>query len=168
MVRDLRELGEAFSGRPEYLQDTEWGRDHPSFGDWGLQLSRSFRALKVWMSIQTFGMAAFHRAVAKGVELAERAEECVQLSDVLQIANPASLSVACFHVNPLGVDLYDERLEKLNDSVQARVIDTGMAMSRRPACEVCTPYASASSIITRRGRMCVGSSRRSSVSDWRL
>jgi glutamate/tyrosine decarboxylase-like PLP-dependent enzyme len=128
MVKDLRKLEDAFSVRPEYMQDTEWGRDHPNFGDRGLQLSRSFRALKVWMSIQTFGMAAFRRAVAKGMELAERAEEYVRLSEVLQLANPASLGVVCFRVNPLGTELDDERLEMLNDSVQARIIETGTAM----------------------------------------
>lgn len=128
MVKDVRRLEEAFSVRPEYLQDTEWGRDHPNFGDRGLQLSRSFRALKVWMSVQTFGMAAFRRAVARGIDLAERAEEYVRASDVLQIANPASLGVVCFRINPVGCELGDEALEKLNDGVQARVIESGTAM----------------------------------------
>ena len=128
MVKDVRALEAAFSVRPEYLQDTEWGREHPNFGDRGLQLSRSFRALKVWMSIQTFGMAAFRRAVANGIELAERAEAYVRASDVLQIANPASLGVVCFRVNPRGSSLDDARLEKLNDAVQTRVIETGTAM----------------------------------------
>jgi glutamate/tyrosine decarboxylase-like PLP-dependent enzyme len=128
MVKDVRRLEEAFSVRPEYLQDTEWGRDHPNFGDRGLQLSRSFRALKVWMSIQTFGMAAFRRAVGNGIELAARAEAYVRDSDVLQIANPASLGVVCFRVNPRGSDLDDARLEEINDAVQSRVIDTGTAM----------------------------------------
>ena len=128
MVKNVRKLEEAFSVHPEYLQDAQWGLDHPNFGDRGLQLSRSFRALKVWMSIQTFGMAAFRRSIAKGIELAQRAEEYVRSSDVLQIANPASLGVVCFRVNPLGVALDDERLEELNESVQTRVIETGTAM----------------------------------------
>ena len=128
MVRDVRRLEEAFSVRPEYMQDTEWGREHPNFGDRGLQLSRSFRALKVWMSIQTFGMAAFRRAVAQGIELASRAEELVRASDVLEIANPASLGVLCFRVNPKGCGLDDDALERVNESVQERVIETGTAM----------------------------------------
>jgi glutamate/tyrosine decarboxylase-like PLP-dependent enzyme len=128
MVKDVRRLEEAFSVRPEYLQDTEWGLDHPNFGDRGLQLSRSFRALKVWMSIQTFGMAAFRRAVGNGIELAERAEAYVRDSDVLQMANPASLGVVCFRVNPRGSDLDDTKLEAVNDAVQSRVIDSGTAM----------------------------------------
>jgi glutamate/tyrosine decarboxylase-like PLP-dependent enzyme len=128
MVKDVRRLEAAFSVRPEYLQDTEWGRDHPNFGDRGLQLSRSFRALKVWMSIQTFGMAAFRRAVTRGIDLAAKAEEYVRASDILEIANPASLSIVCFRVNPVEADLDDGRLEEINETIQARIIETGTAM----------------------------------------
>ncbi len=128
MVKDIRRLESAFSVRPEYLQDTEWGRDHPNFGDRGLQLSRSFRALKVWMSIQTFGLGAFRRAIARGIELAERAEEYVRASDVLEVANPASLGVVCFRVRPVDSGLDEDRLEEINEAVQSRIIDSGTAM----------------------------------------
>ncbi len=128
MVRDVRTLEAAFSVRPEYMQDTEWGREHPNFGDRGLQLSRSFRALKVWMSVQTFGMAAFRSAVASGIDLARRAEDFVRASDVLEIANPASLGVVCFRVRPRGTELDEATLEEINDRVQRRIIETGTAM----------------------------------------
>ena len=58
LVKDARALEKAFAVHHDVLQDTIWGANHPNFSDRGLQLSRSFRALKVWMSIQTFGMAA--------------------------------------------------------------------------------------------------------------
>lgn len=128
MVKDVRKLESAFSVHPEYLQDTQWGRDHPNFGDRGLQLSRSFRALKVWMSVQTFGMAAFRRSITQGIELAEQAESYIRESGILQIANPASLGVVCFRVNPKAAGLKDRRLEEVNKAVQARVIDEGVAM----------------------------------------
>ena len=128
MVKDIRKLEGAFSVQPEYLQDTRWGRDHPNFGDRGLQLSRSFRALKVWMSVQTFGLAAFRRSIGQGIELAERAEAYIRESDVLQIANPASLGVVCFRVNPRTTELNDEQLEEINEAVQARVIEEAVAM----------------------------------------
>ena len=128
MVKDIRRLEAAFSVQAEYLQDTQWGRDHPNFADRGLQLSRSFRALKVWMSVQTFGLAAFRRSVAKGMELAERAEDYVRASEVLEIANPASLGIVCFRVNPRDSAYTDDYLEEINEAVQARVIDTGTAM----------------------------------------
>ncbi len=128
LVKDVRKLEEAFSVRPEYLQDTEWGTDHPNFGDRGLQLSRSFRALKVWMSIQTFGMRAFRRAIGRGIELAAQADAYIRESDTLQIANPASLGVVCFRVKPKGTDADEATLERVNEAVQARVIEEGVAM----------------------------------------
>ena len=128
MVKDIQKLEKAFSVQPEYLQDTQWGRDHPNFGDRGLQLSRSFRALKVWMSVQTFGMAAFRRSIAQGIDLAERAEAYIRESDVLHIANPASLGVVCFRVNSRAAELNNQELEEINKAVQARVIEEGVAM----------------------------------------
>lgn len=128
MVKDIRALEEALSVHPEYLQDTQWGLHHPNFGDRGLQLSRSFRALKVWMSIQTFGMAAFRRSLAKVIDLAKQAEEYARAPDVLQIANPASLGVVFFRVKPQGTDLGDARLEAVKETVQARIISSLTAM----------------------------------------
>ena len=95
LVKDVRTLESAFAVRHDVLQDTIWGANHPNLSDRGLQLSRSFRTLKVWMSVQTFGMAAFRRAVAKGMELAARAEESIRASPVLEMLNPASLGIVC-------------------------------------------------------------------------
>lgn len=128
MVRDVRRLEAAFSVRPEYLQDTELGMEHVNFADRGLQLTRSFRALKVWMSIQTFGMEAFRRAVGRGMELADRASEYVEASEILEMLSPASLGVVCFRAHPRGSQLSEEDLEELNDGLQGRVIESGTAM----------------------------------------
>jgi glutamate/tyrosine decarboxylase-like PLP-dependent enzyme len=128
MVKDVARLEAAFAVQAEYLQDAQWGSEHPNFSDRGLQLTRQFRALKVWMSVQTFGLAAFRRAVAKGIELADRAEEYVRASELLEIANPASLGVVCFRYHPRGAGYAPDRLEALNRRVQAKVIDTGRAM----------------------------------------
>ena len=91
LVKDARTLEHAFEVHHDILQDTVWGANHPNISDRGLQLSRSFRGLKVWMSIQTFGMAAFRRAVDKGMELAVRAERYVLESAVLEFLTPVSL-----------------------------------------------------------------------------
>ncbi len=128
LVKDVRHLEQAFSVHPEYLQDTRLGMEQVNFADRGLQLTRSFRALKVWMSVQTFGLAAFRRAVSRGIELADRAAAYVGASDTLEMLSPASLGVVCFRFNPGGRDLDDAALERLNEAVQARVIETGTAM----------------------------------------
>jgi len=128
MVRDVRRLEAAFGVRPEYLQDADLGMEQVNFGDRGLQLSRSFRALKVWMSVQTFGVAAFRRAVGRGIELADRAGEHVRASEVLEMLSPPSLGVVCFRVRPGGAGLSEADLERLNAGVQERVIAEGVAM----------------------------------------
>ena len=121
LVKDASTLERAFDVYHDVLQDTLWGANHPNFSDRGLQLSRSARALKIWMSVQTFGMAAFRQAVSKGMELAARADEYIRESSMLQTLNPASLGVVCFRVNPDGRDLDEEALEKANRNVLARV-----------------------------------------------
>ena len=121
LVKDEKTLTDAFAVRPDILQDTVWGANHPNFSNLGLQLSRSVRALKVWMSIQTFGMAAFRRAVARGMELAARAEAYVRASAVLEAMNTATLGIVCFRVNPADSDLDEAELDKVNRIVLARM-----------------------------------------------
>ena len=121
LVRDISTLEKPFNIRPDFLQDALWGKGHPNFWDRGLQLSRSVRALKIWMSVQTFGMAAFRQAIANGLDLAARAEEYIEASPVLERLSPASLSVVCFRINPTGRELADEALDEINRSVLARL-----------------------------------------------
>ena len=121
LVKDVKTLEHAFVIPHDMLQDTIWGANHPNFSNRGLQLSRSVRALKIWMSVQTFGMAAFRRAVSNGMELAARAEEYIGASPILQMLNPTSLGIVCFRVNPEAPALDEEALEKINRNVLARV-----------------------------------------------
>ena len=121
LVKDARILEHAFEVHHDILQDTVWGANHPNMSDRGLQLSRSFRGLKVWMSIQTFGMAAFRRAVDKGMELAARAEGYVRESAVLEFLTPVSLGIVCFRINPADGGHDEAALEQINRKVLARV-----------------------------------------------
>ena len=121
LVKDATTLERAFKVHHDILQDTIWGANHPNFSDRGLQLSRSARALKIWMSVQTFGMAAFRQAVSKGMELVARADEYVRKSPMLETLNPASLGIVCFRVNSTDRNPDEETLEKVNRNVLARV-----------------------------------------------
>ena len=119
MVRNAEHLKGAFAIGNDVLQDTVWGANHPNFADRGLQLSRAARALKIWMSVQTFGMAAFRAAVQSGLDLARRAEAYVESSPTLESLAPVSLGIVCFRVNPGGCD--EDTLEALNRKVLTRV-----------------------------------------------
>ena len=121
LVKDLKTLGQAFRIPHDMLQDTIWGANHPNFSDRGLQLSRSVRALKIWVSVQTFGMAAFRQAVSNGMALASRAQEYIEESAVLEVLNPASLGIICFRVNPAAGGFDEASVEEINRTVLARI-----------------------------------------------
>ena len=70
LVRDGGALRDAFRMVPEYLKDSDRAEEEVNFRDWGVQLTRSFRALKLWLSVQVHGLAAFRAAVARGMRLA--------------------------------------------------------------------------------------------------
>lgn len=123
LVRKPEHLENAFAIGHDVLQDTVWGANHPNFADRGQQLSRAARALKIWMSVQTFGMAKFRAAIQNGLDLARRAAEYVESSAVLELMTPVSLSIVCFRVNPdpAGGSCDEAALEKVNRVVLARV-----------------------------------------------
>jgi aromatic-L-amino-acid/L-tryptophan decarboxylase len=105
LIRDGARLARTFAVHPDYLDSTgTHGTGEVNLGDWGLQLSRGFRALKVWMSVQAFGLAAFRAAVARNMELACYAEELVQDNDALTLMAPASLGIVCFRREWPGCD----------------------------------------------------------------
>jgi glutamate/tyrosine decarboxylase-like PLP-dependent enzyme len=128
LVRDPAELEAAFRVFPEYLQDTELGSEHPNFGDRGVQLTRAFRALKVWMALQIHGRSAHAEGIAGGMRLAELAERHVEAHDDLELLSPASLGVVCFRARPPGGPDDEKGLEALNHEVQSRIVAEGTAM----------------------------------------
>lgn len=129
LLRDVRKLEAAFHVRPEYLQDVDLGTAQVNFADRGLQLTRSFRALKVWMTVQTFGMAALREAVGRGIDLARRAAAWIESRESMEVLSEPSLGVVCFRVRPPGGDHDEAALEKLNQEIQTRVVESGVAMT---------------------------------------
>lgn len=96
LVRDRELLRSAFRITPDYLQDVHRHVAEVNFCDYGLQLTRSFRALKVWMSLQTFGLAAFRAAITRGFELAEFAETELRRRPRCEILSSAQMGIVCF------------------------------------------------------------------------
>lgn len=127
MVRDPDDLTRAFRVLPEYLQDTDLGFEQVNFADRGLQLTRAFRALKVWMALQTHGRRAHADAVGRGITLGEEAEAALRAHADVEILSPASLGIVCFRIRP-GGDWSEPDLEALNRGVQDAVVDEGTAM----------------------------------------
>jgi glutamate/tyrosine decarboxylase-like PLP-dependent enzyme len=105
LIREGARLGRTFTIHPDYLEATgTHGTGEVNLGDWGLQLSRGFHALKVWMSVQAFGVTAFRAAIERNMELATYAEELVRDNEALTLMAPASLGMVCFRREWPGCD----------------------------------------------------------------
>ncbi len=126
LVRERRWLKETFSVHPEYLQDTLGPEKEVNFADYGLQLTRYFRALKLWMSIKIFGLAAFREAVAHGFRLAEAAEQMVRERNDWEVVTPAQMAMLSFRYAPPG--RAPSELDALNLEIIATMFDDGFAM----------------------------------------
>jgi aromatic-L-amino-acid decarboxylase len=123
LVRRPGALGAAFAMSPEYLRDV--GAGEVNFRDRGPQLTRGTRALKLWLSLQVFGLDAVRDAVARGIALAERAQRRVEDTDGLEVVTPARLGIVTFrHVRPGATDA---ELDRRNAELAAAVVIDGYA-----------------------------------------
>jgi glutamate/tyrosine decarboxylase-like PLP-dependent enzyme len=103
LLRDAGLMSEVFHTRPDYLRDVHRAGEEVHFSDLGIQLTRGFRALKLWMSLQVFGLGAFRAAVERGIENAERAQARLSASGLWRIVAPAQLGTVAFRWQPAGV-----------------------------------------------------------------
>ncbi len=128
LVRDVERVHASFRVLPDYLQDAEPGRGEVNFADRGVQLTRAFRALKIWTSVQVFGVRAFRDEIGRTMELARRAAERIRRSPVLELLSPASLGIVCFRARPPEGAIGDASLEALNRRIQDLLLGEGSAM----------------------------------------
>ncbi|MBM3793811.1 MAG: hypothetical protein FJW31_07030 [Acidobacteria bacterium] len=123
LVRDPKTLASAFRIAADYLQDAE--------GDWNLwdygpELTRPFRALKVWLSLEIFGAAAFREAIAHGFELARRTEAKVARMAGWRVVTPARMGIVTFRHEPAGAAT-TAALDEHNTTIAAECLWRGFA-----------------------------------------
>jgi len=127
LVRNAETHRRTFALTVEYLEHESRGLagGHLWFSDYGLQLSRHFRALKVWMSIKEHGLARFGRMIARNVEQARYFAGLVEREPNLELTAPVGLDIVCFRFNPGGMK--DEALNPLNKEILTRLQEAGIA-----------------------------------------
>jgi aromatic-L-amino-acid decarboxylase len=115
-VRDPVLLKRAFSLVPEYLTTEQDGVT--DYMDWGVQLGRRFRALKLWMVIRYFGHEGLAAHIRRHVALGQQFAAWVDAAPDFERLAPTPFSTVCFRAHPRGLN--DEaELERLN----ARLLD---------------------------------------------
>jgi len=136
LVRRPDALEAAFRIQPEYLQDAAIAdaprsRQPVNFMDRGLQLTRSPRALKVWLSLRFFGIAPFRESIDRALDLAVDAEARIRESAAFELLTPASLGIVCFRrvTDGAGQRVGDEAgLERLNAGLVKELADSGLGL----------------------------------------
>jgi glutamate/tyrosine decarboxylase-like PLP-dependent enzyme len=102
LLRDESAHRAAFAARPAYLaaQDGGLGGGDPWYCDYGIDLSRGFRALKVWAALRAHGSAAFGAAITRNCQHAALMARLVESTPGLRLAAPVRLNVCCFSAAP--------------------------------------------------------------------
>jgi glutamate/tyrosine decarboxylase-like PLP-dependent enzyme len=128
LVRNHKWLSGTFTERPEYLRDIEGNTSEINFYDHGVQLTRRFRALKFYMSIKTFGLKEFRKAITYNIELAEAVEGILRKSPHWEVISPATLAIINFRFNPIGRNINEKDLDKMNQEISQKVISSQKAL----------------------------------------
>jgi aromatic-L-amino-acid/L-tryptophan decarboxylase len=126
-LRDVDTLTRAFSLVPEYLTTDDEGVT--DFMDWGVQLGRRFRALKLWFVLRYFGADGLAERIREHVAQAQRVVAWVGSHPDVELAAPAPMSTVCFRARPAwATDAEEEALARLNQRWLARVNATGRVL----------------------------------------
>ena len=117
-VRDPSALLATFQATPEYLR-TAYDADVVNFRDWGIQLGRRFRALKLWFVIRSYGVEGLRDIIRRHVALAQELAREVEADPEFELMAPVPFGLVCFRWCPPGRS--EEELDALNARLLAAV-----------------------------------------------
>ena len=141
LVRDQQHLRRAFQIEAEYLEDAVGEFDEVNYSDYGIQLTRSFRALKLWMTLKVFGRQAVATAVTRGFERAAEAEALLRERPGWTVVTPAQMGILSFRYNPEGLepDEADTLIRCLPQALkeEGTAMVTKTTLDGRPALRLC-------------------------------
>jgi aromatic-L-amino-acid decarboxylase len=125
--RHMDLLGRAFSLVPEYLRTPEQAKVR-SGSDYGVQLGRRFRALKLWMIIRYFGREGLASRIREHCRLAKLFASWVEADSNWEMMAPTPFALVCFRARvPAGTEAEAKRLDVLNEAIMHGVNATGRA-----------------------------------------
>ncbi|MGB5359399.1 MAG: aminotransferase class V-fold PLP-dependent enzyme, partial [Eudoraea sp.] len=128
VVKDSEGHKDTFSLIPEYLEKNTRGLASGEnwFSEYGLQLSRRFRALKVWMSLKEHGSERFGRMISRNVDQAYYLGALVNQHQDLELIAPIGMDIVCFRYNPGSLSL--DELNALNKEIKLQIEERAIAL----------------------------------------
>lgn len=114
-VKDPAALVKAFEIHPEYLK-TGLDARVKNYRDWGIQLGRRFRALKLWFVIRSYGVEGLQAILREHIRLAQLFKSWVEEHPKFELMAPVPFSLVCFRLN-------DGREEKALDALNKKLLE---------------------------------------------
>jgi aromatic-L-amino-acid decarboxylase len=142
LLRDGSLLERTFRSVPEYLEQAREGAEEVNFCNRGVEVTRPFRALKLWMTLKVFGLKQISEAVARGFALARFAEVQIHGMEGWEVVTPAQMGIVTFRFAAQGIDAAE--IDRLNTNVVDELMQQGTALvgttvlGGRTVCRLCT------------------------------
>jgi glutamate/tyrosine decarboxylase-like PLP-dependent enzyme len=141
LFRDAANARKAFMTEADYVKVLEFANlESFAFWDYGVELSRRFRALKVWLTLKYYGATRIAESIADDMAMASYMAECVSNDPEFELLAPVQLSICCFRYVPTRLrarldSVADEadrtrlesELNRLNEQIMYRVQRGGQA-----------------------------------------
>lgn len=127
LIRDADKHRDAFAITPNYLLQESRGLSGglDSINNYGFELSRGFKALKIWMSLKEHGREKYANMIAQNNQQAAYLASLVEGHPDLELMAPVSMSITCFRMIKPGLD--ESQLKALNREILLRLQEEGIA-----------------------------------------
>lgn len=123
LVRDAGAMRDTFSLVPPYLRDD---RALPWFAEFGIQQSRGFKALKLWLTLQQVGERGYRDLITRDIALSHMLRAKIRARPDFELIAAGPLSICCFVYRPTG-EIDGPGLDSLNREILAAVQEEGRA-----------------------------------------
>ncbi len=128
LVKDAEAHRRTFASHPDYLEKATRGLASGEiwFGDYGIQLTRSFRALKAWMAFLTYGVDRVGRVIEQNLRQAAYLGREIGARESLELLAPIDLNVVCFRFTHPSIEPAD--MSAFNEELLIRLQESGAAV----------------------------------------
>lgn len=127
LVKDAQEHRNTYALQPDYIANQERGiaagPELPS--NFGFDLSRGFKALKVWMTLKEQGIDKFGRLIRQNIQQANYLAGLIRKTDRLEVMAPVSMNIVCFRYNPGWLNA--SSLDDMNREILLQLQEQGIA-----------------------------------------
>ncbi len=127
LVRDARQQYATFALHPEYLEEKPRGVAGAEYlFDYGIDLSRGFKALKVWLALSAYGSDRFGELIDRNIAQCRHLEARIRAESRLELMAPVTINIVCFRYAVPGAD--EVRQKEVNCEIMFRLQESGVAV----------------------------------------